>query len=57
MKVINTKNNETYVLVEGRDGLELAYVKPGIGIITYSEKRHGRKYILDLIESAERRSV
>lgn len=57
MKIINTNCGETYVLVEGRDGLELAYVKPGIGIITYTEKQHGRKYILDLIESAERRSV
>lgn len=57
MKVINTKNNETFILVEGKFGLELAYSKDGLGIITYSEKRHGRKYILDLVESAERRSV
>ena len=57
MKVINTKNNETFILVEGKFGLELAYIKQGIGIITYTENQHGRKYILDLVESAERRSV
>ena len=57
MKIIKTNCGETYVLVEGKFGLELAYIKPGIGIITYTENRHGRKYILDLVESAERRSV
>lgn len=57
MKVINTKNNETYVLVEGKFGLELAFIKEGIGVITYTEKQHGVKYIMDLVESAERRSV
>ena len=57
MKIIHTNCGETYVLVEGKFGLELAYVKDGLGIITYNEKQHGRKYILDLVESAERRSV
>ena len=57
MKIINTMNGETYILVEGKFGLELAFIKAGIGIITYTEQRHGRKYILDLVESAERRSV
>ena len=57
MRIIHTNHRETFILVEGKFGLELAYVKDGLGIITYSEKRHGRKYILDLVESAERRSV
>ena len=57
MKIINTKDKETYILVEGKFGLELAYVREGMGIITYTENQHGRKYILDLVESAERRSV
>ena len=57
MRIIRTNHRETFILVEGKFGLELAYVKDGLGIITYSEKRHGRKYILDLVESAERRSV
>ena len=57
MKVIKTNCGETFVLVEGKFGLELAFIKEGIGVISYNERKHGRKYILDLVESAERRSV
>ena len=57
MKIINTNHRETFILVEGKFGLELAYIKEGIGVVTYNERQHGRKYILDLVESAERRSV
>ena len=57
MKIIKTNQRETFILVEGKFGLELAFIKDGIGIVTYNERKHGRKYILDLIESAERRSV
>lgn len=57
MKIIKTNQHEVFVLVEGKFGLELTFIKEGIGVITYTEKRHGRKYILDLVESAERRSV
>ena len=57
MKIIHTNCGETYVLVEGKFGLELAFIKDGVGVISYNERKHGRKYILDLVESAERRSV
>lgn len=57
MKIIHTNCHETFILVEGEFGLELAYIKDGLGIITYNERQHGLKYIMDLVESAERRSV
>ena len=57
MKIIHTNCHETFILVRGEFGLELAYIKEGVGIITYNERQHGVKYIMDLVESAERRSV
>ena len=57
MKTIRTMDGEIFILVEGKFGLELAYIRQGIGVITYNERQHGLKYIMDLVESAERRSV